>query len=284
MASFLLRMTAQDEQFKVSWTIIDGDDTLAPPSYSVDAGLLQQAAANVRRQLQVIADARKPFERLEFANLLKQLAQSGRTLFKQLMSPANDQPDVLQRLRDAARDSNQIRAAKDSNGKDTNRIRHDLNIILETDKLFVPWGFVFSGDVSDVPKEDELKMSLADMKGFWLSHFNISVTYGGTSQFPRQRKTSTRKLFALHEVMFTEAKAVLKIEDKECLERLEKLLDGYMEPASDWNEFRERWEAVQAVWKPNRCYGSLAESRGDDEGFRSRDGSPADDAVAGMPR
>jgi hypothetical protein len=28
---------------------------------------------------------------------------------------------------------------------------------------------------------------------------------------------------------------------------------------------------------------SLAESRGDDEGFRSRGGSPADDAVAGMP-
>src|SRR5450755_54506 len=28
---------------------------------------------------------------------------------------------------------------------------------------------------------------------------------------------------------------------------------------------------------------SLAESRGDDEGFCSRGGSPADDAVAGMP-
>jgi len=238
MASFLLRITVHDQQFKVSWTIIDGDDSWAPPAYPVDAGLLRQAAANVRQQLQVIADARKPFEKAEFAKLLKQLAQFGRTLFKQLIHPANDQPqpDVLLRLREAAKECESARESK--------QIRHDFKIILDTDTLFVPWGFVFLGDVSDVPTENKLKMSLADMKGFWLSHFNISVTYKGTSQFPRQRKTSIRKLFALHEAMFTEAKVLLKAEDEECLERLEKLLDGNMEPASDWNDFRKRWEAV----------------------------------------
>src|ERR1700732_1964624 len=34
---------------------------------------------------------------------------------------------------------------------------------------------------------------------------------------------------------------------------------------------------------PTGAMVSLAESRGDDEGFCSRGGSPADDAVAGMP-
>ncbi len=230
MASFLLRITEHEKQYKVSWTIVDGDETLGPPAYSVDAGLLQQSATNVRLQLQVIADARKPFEKPEFATLLKQLAQLGRTLFKQLMNPANDQPEVLQRFREAATAPNQT--------------RHDFKIILETAEIFVPWGFVFSGELGDVPTQDKLQMSLADMKGFWLSHFNVSVTYGGTSQLPRQRKTSIRKLFALHEVMFTEAKALLKAEDEDCLDRLEQLLDENMAPASDWDTFRKAWSEV----------------------------------------
>jgi hypothetical protein len=98
--------------------------------------------------------------------------------------------------------------------------------------------------VSDVPKAGKLKMSLVDMKGFWLSHFNISVTYLGTPALPRQRKTSSRKLFALHEVMFAEARALLKTEDEECLERLEKLLDNKMAPVSDWDSFQDVWAEV----------------------------------------
>ena len=230
MASFLLRITEYEKELKVSWTISDGDESLGPPAYLINAGLLQQAAANVRKQLQVIADARKPFEKLEFAILLKQLAQLGRTLFKQLMSPANDQSEVLQRLFDATRNTRQG--------------RQDFKIILETAELFVPWGFVFSGELSDVPKKEKLNLSLADMNGFWLSHFNLSIAYGGTRQLPRRRKTSTRKLFALHEVMFSEARALLKIEDKDCHERLEKLLDDNMTPASDWDDFRKVWTEV----------------------------------------
>jgi hypothetical protein len=229
MGLFVLRISGDGDQFKVSWTINDGND-MDPPAYWVDAGLLQQAAANVRQQLQVIADARIPFEKPEFAKLLKQLAQLGRTLFKQLMNPDKDEADVRQRFQEAARDSNQI--------------RHEFKIILDTDKLFVPWGFVFAGEVGDVPKAENLKMSLADMTGFWLSHFNISINYLGTRPFPRQRKTSSRKLFALHEVMFTEAKALLKTEDEECLERLEKLLDDKMTPVSDWESFRDAWTEV----------------------------------------
>jgi hypothetical protein len=227
MASFLLRVTEQERQFKVNWTIIDGAELLAPPAYLVDAGLLQQAASNVRLQLKAIADAEKPFEKPEFATLLKQLAQLGRTLFKTLMDRSNDQLEVLQRFQEIATSPSDL--------------RHDFNIVLDTAELFAPWGLVFSGQLNDVPKEADLKMSLADMMGFWLSHFNISVTYRGTSRLPRQRKTTTRKLFALHEEMFTEAKALLKAEDEECLERLEQLLDDSMPPAMDWDTFRDAW-------------------------------------------
>lgn len=236
MVSFVLRIAKNEEQFKVTWTITDGDEPpVTPAAYSVDPGLLRQAAGNVRQQLQVIADARQAFEKPAFAKLLKQLAQSGRILFKQLMNPAPDEQEVRQRFQEVAKDSNQI--------------RHDFRIILETAELFVPWGFVFSGELSDVPNENELNMSLADMKGFWLSHFNISVTHNGDRPFPRQRKASVRKLFALHEDMFGAAKASLREakdeESLECLKRLEELLDGEdMTPVSDWDKFREAWEEV----------------------------------------
>jgi hypothetical protein len=231
MGTFVLRVAEHENQFKVNWTIIDGGEPpVTPPSYVVDSGALQQTASNIRRQLQVIAVARKPFEKPAFAKLLKQLAQLGGTLFKHLMGPASAQPEVRQRFCELADGSNQI--------------RQEFRIILDTDRLFVPWGFVFSGEVSDVPTAEELNMSLADMKGFWLSHFNISVTYLGTPALPRQRKTTSRKLFALHEVMFTEARALLKTEDEECLERLDKLLDDKMTPVSDWESFRDVWTEV----------------------------------------
>jgi hypothetical protein len=227
MGSLLLRITDQDNQFKVTWTVIDGN-VLMPPAYMVDAGMLQQAARNVRGQLQVIADATQPFTRPEFAILLKRLARLGRTLFKQLIGPPADQSDVLQYL--SAQGSSQSRT--------------DLNIILETEKLFVPWGFVFSGDLAAVPAEDKLTMSLADMKGFWVSQFNISVTHGGTASLPRQRKTSVRKLFALHEGMWPAAVKLLEKEDKDCLEKLERLLDGNMAPVFDWESFIDTWDEV----------------------------------------
>ena len=47
---------------------------------------------------------------------------------------------------------------------------------------------------------------------------------------------------------------------------------------------RQFIELAEREGKPHRCYDPLAESRRVDEGFRSRGGSPADDAVAGMPR
>jgi hypothetical protein len=229
VGSFSLRITGHGNQFKVRWTITVADDIQQPPAYLVDAGLLKQAVVNVRQQLRVIATATKPFEKPEFADLLAQLAWYGKALFSQLMDPAG-QPDVLQQFREAA--------------SDPNPTRHDFKIVLETDELFVPWGFVFSGELGEVPGEDQLKMSLADMKGFWVSHFNISVTYGGTSTLPRQRMTSVRKLFALHEGMWPDAVNLLKDEDAACYDRLEKLIDTEMEPATDWHKFRTAWDTV----------------------------------------
>lgn len=229
MASFFLRITEHGNHFKVRWTITDADDVLAPPAYLVDAGQLMQAEDNVRQQLRVIANATSPFEKLAFADLLTQLAWYGKVLFDQLMDQAG-QPDVLQRFREAA--------------SDTSLTRHDFKIVLETAELFVPWGFVFSGELDKVPGKDQLKMSLADMKGFWVSHFNISVTYGGTSTLPQQRKSSVRKLFALHEGMWPNAVELLKNEDAACYERLQTLLDAEMEPAMDWNKFRMAWSNV----------------------------------------
>ena len=60
---------------------------------------------------------------------------------------------------------------------------------LDTERLFVPWGFAFSGSTDHLPGMPSV--SLADMKGFWLSLFNISIAYGGSCSLPHHRKASS---------------------------------------------------------------------------------------------
>jgi hypothetical protein len=106
--SFLLSVSQQETMFKVSWTIVDGDDTASPGAYLIDAGLLEQAAYAVRQQLRVIAFARTPFEKSEFATLLRRLAQRGTELFLQLMDPASDPPEVSRRFEQLAQASSGV--------------------------------------------------------------------------------------------------------------------------------------------------------------------------------
>ncbi len=230
MSLFLLRVNRHENDFKVSWTIIDGSDVTEPPAYLVDVGSLQQAAANVRRQLNVIAFSDQRLSPPDFAELLKRLARLGRTLFNRLTDPPDSNSEIQQLFKKIASES-EIE-------------RHDLRVTIETPELFVPWGFVFPGDLKDVTAADRINMSLNDMKGFWLSAFKISVTYGGSSALPRQRKGTNRKLYALHEDMWGKATKLLKAVDAECHKRLEELLDGDMPPAMDWDAFRDAWNVV----------------------------------------
>src|SRR6516164_5991217 len=102
MGSFILRITENDGSLKLSWNIPDGDDDWPANAYSVDAGLLQQAAHGVRQQLRSIAFAREPLDRSEFALLLQRLANRGQDLFLQLMPPpdggSGPTSDVQERL------------------------------------------------------------------------------------------------------------------------------------------------------------------------------------------
>ena len=232
MGSFSLRISSEgDDRLKLIWTLPDEGDTWEPPSYSIDAGLLLQAANAVRKQLKVIAHATGPFGAAEFAPLLQNLAQRGEELFLQLMPDMGNggASDLQQRLEQVAQ------SAKPD--------RHDFKIILETEKLFVPWGFVFSGRRNDLPRTPTL--SLADMKGFWLFHFNISIAHSSTSRLPLKRKSVACKLFALHADMFNGARELLKIDDEKCWDRLEKLLAGKMAPTMDWESFEAAWKEVR---------------------------------------
>ena len=231
MASFVLDVAPQAGSFKLSWTVMSmGEDSLTPGAYSVDGGALIQAALNVRSQLRQIALMGDRGSPAEFAPLLKRLAQYGRMLFRQLM-PDEDQAtgevsEIQQQLEDAMRQSGEARS--------------DLKVRLATDELFVPWGFVFSGRKDDLPEMP--KLSLADMKGFWLAHFKISVVYGGDARLPPERKTQSCPLFALHEDLFGLAKGKL---DKPSADRLDILLQSKPEPAMDWDTFEEMWTEVR---------------------------------------
>src|SRR4051794_10398995 len=126
MGSFRLRICDDSNRFKFIWDLPEGD----LPAYSVDAGTLAQTVVAVREQLRDIAFASSQFTKEEFADVLARLARRGSGLFQQLMpeSGTGYPFDLQQRLEEVSR------APKGE--------RHDFKIILETDKLFVPWGFV----------------------------------------------------------------------------------------------------------------------------------------------
>jgi hypothetical protein len=230
MSSLVLRIAKDDNTFKLAWQIPEGDEVWAPSAYSIDAadsGLLQQAAIELRRQMRSIAFAAHPFEKSEFKAILQNLAAWGQDLFLHLMPPLES-------------DASDLRPRLEEIGRGRVGVRQDFKIVIETPELFVPWGFVFSGRIDDLPQNPTL--SLADMQGFWLSQFNISVAYGSSS-FPRNRKASSCKLIALHEEMFGKARRA--IGDEECLSRLDQLLSGKMAPTMDWIDFEKAWKEVK---------------------------------------
>jgi hypothetical protein len=230
MTSFVLDVAPQGSSFKLSWTIMSpGEDSLTPEAYLVEGGELIQAAVNVRGQLRQIALMGDKGSPAEFAPLLKRLARYGQILFLQLMPSdpnTGEVSEIQQQLEDAIRQSGEARS--------------DLKVRLATDQLFVPWGFVFSGRKEDLPETP--KLSIADMKGFWLAHFRISVVYGGDAKLPLERKTQSCPLFALHQDLFGLAAGEL---DKQSAERLDILLASKPEPAMDWDTFEEVWTQVR---------------------------------------
>jgi hypothetical protein len=236
MDSLVLHVAEDGDNFKLIWSgYKSGDpDPWTPRPYLVDAGLLQQAANAVRAQLRGIAFMPSCCKAAEFAPLLQKLAQRGRDLFLQLMpdSSSGESSEVQRRLEQLAQNS--------SDGRPYHRARPDLKVTLDTERLFVPWGFAFSGSTDHLPGMPSV--SLTDMKGFWLSLFNISIAYGGSCSLPHHRKASFRRLFALHEDMFVRAKTSL---EKRCLDRLNTLLEEDPTPATDWDSFELDWDVVK---------------------------------------
>jgi hypothetical protein len=228
MSSYILHIFEDDNNFNLIWSGYDKDGTWIPGSYSVDAGPLQQAALAVREQLRILAFLKDQGTMDKFAMQLRNLAIRGQELFLQLM-PAQDShvaSEIQQRLEHVTSTSSVERP--------------NLIVNLGTERLFVPWGFVFSREIDNVPELPSL--SLQDLKGFWLSEFNISVVYGGTRAMPPARKSQYCRLLALHENMFVGAKNSLT---KESLERLDMILDGDPTPAMDWDSFEVSWNQVR---------------------------------------
>jgi hypothetical protein len=226
MDSFSLYIGTVGDDYKFVWSGFDSGEVWGPPSYQVPGGLLRQAADAVREQLADVAVLREDCKRADFGSLLRNLARRGRELYDQLMprDDSGEPSDVRQRLEQSAKSGTRV----------------NLQVRLDTTTLFIPWGFVFPGSVDQLPSEPEF--SLAAMKGFWLSQFNISIAFGGGPTLPNARNGRFCRLLALHEDMFLAAKSLLS---KKCLERLEKLLEDKPPAAMNWDDFGDSWKEVR---------------------------------------
>jgi hypothetical protein len=230
MSAYVLHIFDDNKNFKLIWEVIEADGSPSSPAvYSVNGNDLMQAAKIVRAQLQTISLKPDPFEAAEFAPLLNALADFGNDLFVNLMPNPAEDAEFRKRFDDAA--------------ESTNNQRHGLKIVLHTSDLFVPWGFVCPKGREHLPSEPSV--SLADMKGFWLSQFSISVVYDKDPPLPQRRKAQFCSVLALHNDMVGMAEEFLSKNCKECVSRLDELRRGPQPSAVDWDEFETVWEKVR---------------------------------------
>lgn len=222
-----------DDRLKLSWTIPcdpydpTNDDDWEPPAYDVSLKDVLPACNALRSHFRHLAF----YDPSTFSDVLGRLIRRGSTLFSELMPDPNkkDSPDIRTRIEEIIGDQRSV--------------RHDFKIILDTDKIFIPWGFLFVGSPEQEPRKPPF--SLASMQGFWLSRFNISVTYSGDPMpLPRQPKNNACHLMAVHDQMFVDARRQLSA-NEEYKKRIEDLLALDMSPAArDWNAFKAQWSSV----------------------------------------
>lgn len=226
----ILHVSDDGDNLKLVWSGHGPGEHWVPNSYLVNAALLQQAANAVREQLQDFALLRSTQDETAFRPLLQNLMKRGHDLYLQLLPDSDDNEfdEIRERLEEI------LTSVTDE--------RPDLIVTLQTQKLFVPWGFVFVECAASSPTTTNF--SLAALQGFLLTRFCISIICGGSRSLPRPRKPTFRKLYALDEHLFGCARVELAKQWDNLDQRLAVLLEGDPPPATDWDMFQQAWNSV----------------------------------------
>jgi hypothetical protein len=215
-------------RIELVWTAEVGDDLFQADAYFVSSGNLVQASEIVRDVLRRLVAQNSPMEPENYESLLRELRDRGNALFRNLF-PASA-GDVASEFADL------LRTAASASSRPT------LVIIICNEMLHVPWGFICDPTVPQ-PRLGSDPM-MADFAGFWLSSFKLITKYQGGSAVPRERRPTSRSLYALHETLFASARKQLRLRSEEMHQRLDILLGTDAISANTWTDCSRGWSTI----------------------------------------
>lgn len=257
---------SEDSRLKLVWTATGPEVSWPAQPYEISRGSLQQASEMVRGVLRQLAMIPDPSPEDQYQTILRELFARSGALCDNLFSAA----DGGQPIADDAREL--LRTARSEVAADS--APPSLEIILCDETVHVPWGFVLDQEASDLPAK--FKQSVEDLASFWLVCFKLGVRFqGGRSRLPKPGCSGCRSLYALHEDLFTRARAALRKYHAELDHRLDELLGGDTLTATTWTDCQRHWKQIAEE------YDSIVYMFGHSDGERIilADGSETVDAV-----
>jgi hypothetical protein len=227
-------------RLKLVWTAKGPEDPWPAQPYEISRGALYQSSDMVRdvlRQLAVLSDATEETqnpEKTQYREILRDLMFRGSALFENLFEPVDGNTttatEASELLRTVGRETASGSAAS-------------LDIILCDETVHVPWGFAYICETTDLPQN--VQCSIADLTNFWLMSFRLSVRFqGGSSRLPKPGRERCRALYALHEDLFTRARAELRRRNADLDAKLDLLMANGSISATTWTECQRHWRAI----------------------------------------
>ena len=257
----------EDGHLKLVWTATGPEGSWPAQPYEVSRGSLQQASEMVRGVLRRLATLPDPAPEDQYQVVLCELFARSDALCDNLFSAADGGQAIADDARDLLRNARSEAATAQADPP-------SLEIILCDETVHVPWGFVFDQEASDPPAK--FNQSVEDLADFWLICFKLGVRFqGGRSRLPKPGCAGGRSLYALHEDLFTRARAALRKRSEELDHRLDELLGGDALTATTWTDCRQHWRQIAEE------YDSIVYMFGHSDGERIilADGREAVDAV-----
>ena len=226
----------EDGRLKLVWTATGQEVSWPAQPYEVSRGSLQQASETVRGVLRRLATLPDPPPEDQYRDVLRELFARGGALCDNLFTAADGGQPIADEARELLRTARFEAATADADPP-------SLEIILCDETIHVPWGFALDQDASDPPVA--FKFSVEDLADFWLVCFRLSLRFqGGRSRLPKPGCGGSRSLYALHEDLFTRARAALRKRNAELDHRLDELLGCDAFTATTWTDCQQQWRRI----------------------------------------
>ena len=232
---FELRIDGNEgaDRLKLVWTEHTPQDEWPALPYHVSRPALNLASETVREVLRRLPTDFASLSPDEYQSLLQNLANRGAALADNIFNAVDGNSATADEVRQLL-----LKASGPGHGRAE---RSELRIILGDESVYVPWGFVFQGDPTELPAVKS--RPIEDFDDFWLGSFRLTTRFQGPSRL-QPGKQSACSVYAIHEDLFTEARSALQSRYPDIEARLLQLLSE-AKWGTNWTECQKIWRSVR---------------------------------------